>query len=77
MELPPKVSEVPLLETASLRSTPLTEECGTLTGNQWVGGTSPSPFINCFNELALPDLSTHKNCAPFCAPFISKTHSAK
>jgi len=57
-----------LLEIVSSRSTLLAEERGSLTGNQWVGGTSPPPFANCFNELALPNLYTHQNCAQFCAP---------
>jgi hypothetical protein len=33
----------------------LTEECGSLTGNQWVGGPNPGQFANHFNELAPPD----------------------
>jgi hypothetical protein len=56
VESPPNAPEVPLLEIVSSRSTLLAEERGSLTGNQWVGGTSPPPFANCFNELALPNL---------------------
>ncbi len=34
-----------------------------LTGNQWVGGPYTANITNHFNELAIPELATNRECA--------------
>jgi len=44
-----------------------------LPGNQWAAGPNLAHVTNHFNELAIAELATYKECAWICAPDSSKS----
>jgi len=51
---------------------PASSSSASLTGNQWARGPHTAHITNCFNELAIHGLSTHKECAQILCPISLK-----
>ena len=66
----PNGSEVTLLETASLQFPQFSQEGGSLTGNQWVGGPNPIPFTDHFNELGQKPCGVYRRFGRIRSAFV-------